>query len=114
MNWSAEKSWKESFPKHETVWAEAAWENDLYWQTHDNPLLKRINRLIRDVQRHPHDGLGAPEPLRYQWSRYWSRRITREHRLAYKVVNDAIRIAQCRRPYDRPASSPQRGLQPLD
>jgi len=81
------------------VWAEAAWEDYLYWQQYDKKLVKRINNLLKDIQRHPHEGIGAPEPLRHQWSDYWSRRITKEHRLVYKVAGDEIRIAQCRYHY---------------
>ncbi len=81
------------------IWAEEAWDDYLYWQNQDKKLVKRINNLIKDIQRHPHQGIGAPEPLRHQWSGYWSRRITREHRLVYKVNEDAIRIAQCRYHY---------------
>jgi toxin YoeB len=82
------------------IWAENAWEDYLYWQTHDKKLLKRINQLIKDIRRHPLEGTGAPEPLRHYWSGYWSRRINKEHRLAYKVTKDAMLIAQCRYHYD--------------
>ncbi|SFV59492.1 YoeB toxin protein [hydrothermal vent metagenome] len=81
------------------VFATQAWEDYLYWQEHDKKILKRINQLIKDISRDPFRGLGDPEPLRYNWSGYWSRRITREHRLVYKVVDNEIRIAQCRYHY---------------
>jgi toxin YoeB len=77
------------------VFAEEAWEDYLYWQKQDKKILKRINLLIREISRHPFEGIGDPEPLRHNWSGYWSRRITREHRLVYKVVEDAVWIAQC-------------------
>ncbi len=80
-------------------WSTVAWEDYLYWQEHDKKVLKRINKLIRDIKRNPFEGLGEPEPLRHNWSGYWSRRIDREHRLVYKVENDAISIAQCRYHY---------------
>ena len=80
-------------------WAGNAWEDYLYWQARDKKTLKRINTLIRDIQRQPFDGLGDPEPLRHQWSGYWSRRIDREHRLVYKVTDHAIVIVQCRYHY---------------
>lgn len=80
-------------------WAEIAWDDYLYWQTTDKKQLKRINLLIADILRHPFTGLGDPEPLKHQWSGYWSRRIDREHRLVYKVHDTAIIIAQCRYHY---------------
>lgn len=81
------------------TWASRAWEDYLYWQGRDRKTLKRINTLIKDIQRQPFDGLGDPEPLRHQWSGYWSRRIDREHRLVYKVTDDAIIVVQCRYHY---------------
>jgi toxin YoeB len=81
------------------VFAEEAWEDYLYWQRQDKKILKRINLLIKEISRHPFEGIGDPEPLRHNWSGYWSRRITREHRLVYKVVEDAVWIAQCRYHY---------------
>lgn len=80
-------------------WASSAWEDYLYWQSRDKKTLKRINTLIKDIQRQPFDGLGDPEPLRHQWSGYWSRRIDREHRLVYRVTDYAIVIVQCRYHY---------------
>ncbi len=80
-------------------WASTAWEDYLYWQATDKKVLKRINLLITDIQRHPFSGLGDPEPLRYNWTGYWSRRIDREHRLVYQATDNAIIIAQCRYHY---------------
>jgi len=79
--------------------ADDAWDDYLYWQQNDKKILKKINRLIKEIQRDPFDGIGEPEPLKYNWSGYWSRRITIEHRLVYKVTNDALLIAQCRYHY---------------
>lgn len=81
------------------LWATPAWEDYLYWQATDKRILKRINMLIKDIQRQPFEGIGAPETLRHQWTGYWSRRIDREHRLVYQVTDDAIVIAQCRYHY---------------
>jgi len=81
------------------VFAEQAWEDYLYWQSQDKKVLKRINLLIKDISRDAFAGLGDPEPLKYNWSGYWSRRITLEHRLVYKVIDNEIRIAQCRYHY---------------
>jgi toxin YoeB len=79
---------------------ERAWKDYLYWQETDKQILKRINILIKDIQRSPFDGLGKPEPLRYQFSGFWSRRINDEHRLVYTFVETELIIAQCRYDYD--------------
>lgn len=81
------------------VFTEGAWEDYLYWQKTDKKILKRINTLIKDIQRSPFDGIGKPEPLKHALSGYWSRRIDDEHRLIYKVDIDAIYIAQLRYHY---------------
>ena len=76
-----------------------AWEQYLYWQTTDKKILKRINLLIKDIQRNPTGGIGKPEPLKHGLSGYWSRRINDEHRIVYKSQNYTIRIAQLRYHY---------------
>ena len=81
------------------VFSEAAWEDYLYWQAHDRKLLMRLNGLIRETMRSPFTGTGKPEPLRGPLSGWWSRRLTREHRLVYRVSDDALMIAQCRYHY---------------
>jgi len=80
-------------------WSEKAWDDYLYWQATDKKRLKRINALIKDIERQPFDGLGNPEPLRHNWTGYWSRRIDREHRLVYKTSGKTIIIVQCRYHY---------------
>ena len=82
------------------IFAEQAWEDYLYWQQHDRRMLKRINALIQDTVRQPHDGLGKPEPLRHSLAGYWSRRIDREHRMVYRATDDALLIAQLRYHYE--------------
>jgi len=81
------------------VWAEDAWDDYLYWQKNNKQVLKKINALIKEIKRDPFEGIGEPEPLKYNWSGYWSRRITLEHRLVYKVRNNELLIAQCRYHY---------------
>ncbi|MGD9661091.1 MAG: Txe/YoeB family addiction module toxin [Porticoccaceae bacterium] len=81
------------------VFAENAWEDYLYWQRTDKKLLKRINSLIKDIQREPFEGIGKPEPLKHALSGYWSRRINDEHRIVYKIDNNSILIAQLRYHY---------------
>lgn len=76
-----------------------AWEEYLYWQTTDKKILKRINLLIKDIQRNPHEGIGKPESLKHGLSGYWSRRINDEHRIVYKQEEEAILIAQVRYHY---------------
>jgi toxin YoeB len=76
-----------------------AWKDYLQWQQTDKRILKRINTLIKDIQRTPFDGLGKPEPLKYNLSGLWSRRIGEEHRLIYEVQDDYIVIIQCRYHY---------------
>lgn len=83
------------------LWDEAAWEDYLWWQAQDRKVLKRINRLLQDIGRSGNEGLGKPEPLRHDVGGYWSRRITDEQRLVYKVLEDRILIAQCRYHYGR-------------
>jgi toxin YoeB len=83
------------------AWTTEAWEDYLYWQKQDRKNLKRINTLIRDAMRTPYEGLGKPEPLRFDLTGYWSRRIDREHRLVYKFESDTdtLVIVQCRYHY---------------
>ncbi|MEI6334850.1 MAG: Txe/YoeB family addiction module toxin [Methylococcaceae bacterium] len=78
---------------------DSAWEQYLYWQDNDKKMLKRINSLIKDIKRNPIDGIGNPEPLKHNWSGFWSRRIDHEHRLVYQVNDDNIIIVQCRYHY---------------
>lgn len=81
------------------VFADEAWDDYLYWQQNDKKIAKKINALIKEIQRDPFKGVGEPEPLKYNWSGFWSRRITIEHRLVYKVMESSILIAQCRYHY---------------
>ena len=81
------------------VFADHAWEDYLYWQTTDKKIVKRINTLIKDIQRSPFEGIGKPEPLKHALSGYWSRRINDEHRLIYKIDSESIYIAQLRYHY---------------
>lgn len=82
------------------VWDDKAWEDYLYWQSHDKQMLRRLNTLIRDVERAPFDGIGKPEPLRGDLSGFWSRRINDEHRLVYRVKGGSLEIISCRDHYN--------------
>jgi toxin YoeB len=77
-------------------WDIGAWEDYVYWTKIDKNVQKRINELIRETLRTPFEGKGKPEPLKGNFSGYWSRRITDEHRLVYKVLDQRIHILQCR------------------
>jgi len=77
-----------------------AWEDYLYWQKADKKTLKRINLLIKDIQRSAYEGIGKPEPLKHGLAGYWSRRIDNEHRLIYKCKHDSTLIAQLRYHYE--------------
>ena len=81
------------------IFSSPAWEDYMYWLKKDKSILKRINALIREIQRTPYQGKGKPEPLKYALIGYWSRRITEEHRLVYRVTADAVLIAQLRYHY---------------
>ena len=79
---------------------ELSWEDYLFWQKNDKQKLKRINELLKDISRNPYEGIGKPEPLRFNYAGFWSRRIDEEHLLIYKVDGNEIQIAKCRFHYD--------------
>lgn len=81
------------------VFLEVAWEDYLYWQTNDKSVLKKINTLIKDIERTPFKGIGQPEALKHNLSGWWSRRINLEHRLVYRIENESIILLQCRLHY---------------
>lgn len=81
------------------LFTDEAWEDYLFWQENDRKLLKRVNELIRDIQRQPFEGIGKPEPLKFGVAGYWSRRIDHEHRLVYKIEKNSLYILQCRYHY---------------
>ncbi len=76
-----------------------AWEHYQYWLRQDKAVLKRINTLIADAQREPYDGIGKPEPLKHEFSGWWSRRIDQEHRMVYRLRDEALEIAALRYHY---------------
>jgi len=78
------------------VWDENAWADYVWWQTEDRRVLRRINALIKDIERNGNGGIGNPEPLRHGFRGYWSRRITDEHRLIHRIDHNEIRVAACR------------------
>lgn len=82
------------------VFTDLSWEDYLYWQKNDKQKIKRINELLRDIARNPYEGIAKPEPLKFNYAGFWSRRIDEEHRLIYRVVNDEVQIVKCRYHYD--------------
>ncbi|NLY65506.1 MAG: Txe/YoeB family addiction module toxin [Alcaligenaceae bacterium] len=83
------------------AWSDEAWDDYIYWQTNNKIILKSINSLIKEIKRTPYEGKGNPEPLKYELSGYWSRRITLEHRLVYTCdeSTNTLYIVQCRYHY---------------
>ena len=82
------------------VFTSRAWEDYLYWQTQDKKTLKRINTLLRDIERGSFDGIGKPEPLKEDLSGFWSRRIDDTNRLVYRIQGDTVQILSCKGHYD--------------
>ncbi len=82
------------------VFSKNSWEDYISWQKEDRKILKKINELIKDIQRTPYEGIGKPEPLKYDLTGLWSRRIDREHRLVYQIRGEELLIYSCRFHYD--------------
>jgi toxin YoeB len=82
------------------VWHDKAWEEYVEWQSTDRKALRRINQLIKDIERNPFSGIGKPEPLKGSLQGYWSRRIDEVNRIVYRVANDTVVIVQCGGHYD--------------
>ena len=78
------------------IFSDIAWNYYLYWKSEDKKILRKINELIKDIERHGNAGLGKPEPLKHELSGYWSRRITEVHRLIYSIDEENIYIASCK------------------
>ena len=77
------------------LWEQDAWEDYLYWQKQDKKTLKRINLLIKDIERNAFEGIGKPEPLKEDLSGYWSRRIDEKNRIVYNIKDNQVIIIQC-------------------
>lgn len=84
---------------HALKFAPEAWEDYLYWQTTDKAILKRINALIKEILREPYVGTGKPEALKHELTGWWSRRVTDEHRLVYRLAAGTVEIAKIRYHY---------------
>ena len=82
------------------LFTEEAWADYTFWQKNDRKILKKINELIKAIIRDPYDGIGKPEPLKYQLHGYWARRIDLEHRLVYQIEYNKLNIISCRYHYN--------------
>ena len=82
------------------VWSDEAWDDYVYWQSQDKKTAKRINQLLKDIDRNGYDGIGKPEPLKHELQGFWSRRIDEVNRLVYRIENGMIEIAQCKSHYE--------------
>jgi toxin YoeB len=82
------------------TFTENAWDDYLYWQKVDKRMVGKINELIKAIKRTPFEGIGKPEPLKYDLAGYWSRRIDLEHRLVYQIMEDELLVYACRYHYD--------------
>ncbi len=83
------------------VFTELAWSEYIYWQSQDNKTLKKINKLLQDIERNGNEGIGKPEPLKNNLSGTWSRRIDEKNRLVYKIAdNGCIEVFQCKGHYN--------------
>lgn len=81
------------------IFTENAWDDYLYWQKVDKRMVAKINELIKAIKRTPFEGIGKPEPLKYDLAGYWSRRIDHEHRLVYQIIQDELLVYACRYHY---------------
>ena len=83
------------------TFSDDGWGDYLYWQAQDRKILKRINQLLGDISRNENTGIGKPEPLRHEWAGWWSRRVTQEHRLVYRLSDNGAEVAVCRFHYGK-------------
>lgn len=82
------------------LWQDEAWEDYIYWQVQDKKTLKRINMLLKDIERENFNGIGKPEPLKGDMSGFWSRRIDDVNRLVYRIIDNVIEIVSCKGHYE--------------
>jgi len=82
------------------LWTDRGWEDYLYWQIQNKNMIKKINQIIKDIERNPFKGIGKPEPLKNNLSGWWSRKIDNKHRIVYRIEKDNLEIAQCKDHYE--------------
>ena len=83
-----------------TIWFEEAWEDYIYWQTQDKKTIKRINLLLLDAKRNGYTGIGNPEPLKGEFSGFWSRRIDEVNRFVYRIKDGSLEVLSCKGHYN--------------
>jgi toxin YoeB len=81
------------------LWTDLGWDNYLYWQEQDKKVLRKLNRLLKDIERGPYEGLGKPEPLKHELSGWWSHHIDDENRIVYRIKDGNLEISQCKGHY---------------
>jgi toxin YoeB len=84
----------------QVIFTEISWEDYIYWQKVDKKMVRKINDLIKSIKRTPFEGIGKPEPLKFDLAGFWSRRIDQEHRLVYQVTKNELMIISCRFHYE--------------
>lgn len=82
------------------IWSDKAWDDYLYWQTQDKKTLKKVNQLVKDIERNNFEGIGKPEALKGNLSGFWSRRIDDANRLIYRINGEFIDILSCKGHYE--------------
>lgn len=82
------------------IWSDKAWDDYLYWQTQDKKTLKKVNKLVKDIERNNFEGIGKPEALKGNLSGFWSRRIDDANRLIYRINGEFIDILSCKGHYE--------------
>jgi len=82
------------------LWTDRAWDEYLSWQEQDKKTLRKLNNLIKDIERSPYEGIGKPEPLKHDLSGWWSRQIDESNRIVYRIKDDNLEISQCKGHYD--------------
>jgi len=83
------------------IWFDKSWDDYLYWQKENKNMLKKINQLVKDIERNPFEGIGKPESLKGNLSGWWSRRIDDTHRIVYRIENNCLEILQCKEHYEK-------------
>ena len=82
------------------IFTDKAWDDYIFWQTYDKKTVRRINQILKDIDRNGYQGIGMPEALKGDLSGFWSRRIDDCNRIVYRIVNGAVEIVQLRGHYD--------------
>jgi len=82
------------------LWTDRAWTDYLHWQETDKKILRKVNKLIKDIERSPYAGIGKPEPLKHDLSGWWSRQIDEKNRIVYRIKEEKLELSQCKGHYD--------------